>query len=209
MRTRPAVFAVIVLSFGLAGCPRRVPEEDSGPPLPDAGMRDAGPGIPFDGPIVLDDERVRATDPSTLPRGAAPCREPVLARVSFVSDGDTIHAVGEDIVFDDNIRLIGVDTPETSGTVECYGSEASTFTSQLEGHLVWLTYDADCRDDFNRGLAYVHVGNGAGDFWQRQLLRRGYATVFTFAPNDQFVPTFETDETMAASANVGLWSACF
>jgi micrococcal nuclease len=169
-------------------------------------------GNRFEGPLVLDDERVMGIDPSALRGGSAPCREPILGRVYRVVDGDTIHVEGMSEVVDLDVRMIGVDTPEVAHDGmpgECYGEEASAFTGQLQGHLVWLTFDADCTDRFGRTLAYVHVGAGDGDFWERQLLRRGYANVLTIGGNDAYAAQFEADEVTASRENAGMWGFCF
>ena len=48
------------------------------------------------------------------------------ARVTKISDGDTIHLSGIG-----STRLIGIDTPEVHGGVECFGREASSFLERL------------------------------------------------------------------------------
>jgi micrococcal nuclease len=198
----------ISLSLILVGCPRPVPPRDGGP----EGCV-ANAGNPLDGPIVLDDDRVSATDPSCLPAGAAPCLPPHLGRVTSVVDGDTLRVEGTvPEVFLMNVRMIGVDTPEVGhggDPSDCFGEAAAEFTRQLQGHLVWLTFDAECIDPFNRRLAYVHIGDGTGDLWERQLLSRGMARVLTIAPNNSYATTFEQDEARAQSGDVGLWGSCF
>lgn len=199
----------------LSGCPRMVPHDggvDAGPsPSVDSGY-DPATGNAFEGPLVLDDERVKALDPSTLPAGTSPCREPILGRVTSVSDGDTIRVVGvPPYDFDERVRIIGVDTPEIAHDDEpaqCYGEEAKAFTNQLWRHLVWLTFDRECFDHFDRALAYVHVGAGTGDFWERQLLRRGMGRTLTIPPNNSYAGMFANDESSAQASGAGLWSAC-
>jgi micrococcal nuclease len=206
-------FMLVCLALSLVGCPRMLPMEDAG--AEDAGRppsADAGDGNDFEGTIVLDDDLVRAMDPSTLREGNTPCREPVLVRIYNVTDGDTIDARGEDVVLDAPVRMIGVDTPEVSrggDPADCYGDEAAAFTEQLQGRLVWLTFDAECFDRFNRLLAYVHIGPGDGDMWERQVLRRGFGTELHIAPNNTYQSLFTSDEATAASQSVGLWDACF
>jgi endonuclease YncB( thermonuclease family) len=200
------------ISLGLAclltGCPRPVPPHDGGPEgcTPSAGN-------PFDGPLTLDDQRVSELDPACLPAGATPCLPPHMGRVTYVTDGDTLHVEGTvPEVFLMDVRMIGVDTPEIGhggDPSDCFGDAAAEFTSQLDGRLVWLTFDAECRDRFDRNLAYVHVGDGTGDLWERQLLSRGMGRVLTIAPNSSYSPTFERDEAAAQSANTGLWGTCF
>jgi micrococcal nuclease len=197
----------------LSGCPRRITmgDEDAGVPQVDSGY-DPVRGNGFDGPLLFDDERVRAIDPSTLRTGAAPCREPLLARVYRIVDGDTVMVRGENAVVDAPLRMTGVDTPELEHAgqpLECYGNEATAFTGQLLNRLVWVTFDAECFDPFDRLLGYVHIGAGDGDFWQRQLLRRGFALVLTVGGSRTYSGVFESDEAFANMSNAGLWSACF
>ena len=209
----PACLAIL-----LVGCPRPVPGNDAG--MVDGGGPDAGPpadagALPsnsFTGPIAFNDDALASIDPSTLGAGSSPCRQPVLARVEFVVDGDTFQARGQNAAFNNLVRFIGVDTPEIAHDgmpEECYGPEAETFTEQLDGRLVWLTFDNDCFDDFDRSLAYVHIGTDDGGFWQRQLLRRGFARAFPFGTTRRFESTFEDDESDAQRDDAGLWAACF
>lgn len=191
---------------------------DSADPAIDAGpVPDSGPGYDptvgnsFDGPLDLDDSRVTTMDPEGLPSATSPCREPVLARVRFVSDGDTLSVNGISEPLSETVRLIGVDTPEVAHSgnpPECYGPEAARFTEQLEDHIVWLTFDAECTDRFGRLLAYLWIGEGPQDMWERQLLRRGFATLLTISPNTRHVSTFRADQSAAQSDGAGLWTAC-
>ena len=41
----------------------------------------------------------------------------------------------------------------------------------IEDKRVWLTFDAECKDGYDRTLAYVHRGLETNDFAQRLLLR--------------------------------------
>ncbi len=201
---------VVALSALMLGCPHQEPPVDAAPPP----RFDAGPPDPlFQGDITLDDVAVMAIDPSTLRAGASPCRAPLLARVTRVVDGDTMHVEGvSEPTGDLDIRFIGINAPEIahgSGTVaECYGDAAHTFTMQLEGHLVWLTFDAECLDVYGRTLAYVTYGSGTSQMWERQLLRRGFARILSISPNTSYRPLFESDVTIAMSERAGLWSAC-
>ena len=55
------------------------------------------------------------------------------------------------------VRLIGVDTPEVYGGVECYGREASAFVERTVplGSEVSYRLGVDERDRYGRALAYV------------------------------------------------------
>ncbi len=148
-------------------------------------------------------------DPSTLPQGATPCRDPVLVQVTTVVDGDTVWVVPYDLKSSEKVRFIGVDTPEES-TDDCYSDEATFHTGQrLLGQWAWLTFDADCLDYYDRTLAYVHTGNSVStDFFNRDLLLEGYARVLTVEPNSSFASLFTQDEDEARAAMVGGWQYC-
>jgi micrococcal nuclease len=129
------------------------------------------------------------------------------AVVTRVVDGDTVEArVGREV---EDVRLIGIDTPETvkPGTpVECFGPRASAFThGRLEGRRVRLVFGAERRDAYGRLLAYAYLGNR---FFNPALVRRGLARSLTIPPNDRFAPLFRRLELRAARAGRGLWGAC-
>jgi len=130
-----------------------------------------------------------------------------VAFVSRVVDGDTIevrfNGRGEDV------RYIGVDTPETvkpGEPVQCFGPQASRFNhALLEGRRVRLVFGAERRDVYGRLLAYVHLGRR---FVNAELVRRGLARTLTIPPNDRFAPLFARLQRQAARAGRGLWGAC-
>lgn len=194
---------LVVLALGAASCRR---ETTSCTEYTPEG------GNCFDTAISLDDVRVSELDPATLPVIEGACHAPVLVRVTHVRDGDTVDVQGvSDTTFMGGVRMIGVDSPEIEhppAPADCFGNEAHVFTQQLDERLVWLTFDGDCFDSFDRWLAYVYVGGGEGDGWQRQLLRRGFARTLTIAPNDGNAELYADDATAAAAAERGLWSAC-
>ena len=77
-------------------------------------------------------------------------------RVTRVVDGDTIEVrLGGRV---EDVRLIGVDTPETvkpDTPVQCFGPRASHFTQRrLDGRRVRLVFGAERRDVYGRLLAY-------------------------------------------------------
>jgi micrococcal nuclease len=132
------------------------------------------------------------------------------AEVEFVIDGDTI-----DVFIDgteERVRLIGIDTPETkkpNTPIECFGPEATSFTESLlpVGTPVRLERDIVNRDDFGRLLAYVYRAED-GIFVNYEVLRQGFGTPLSIAPNTTHIDLF-VDAARAAEANdVGIWSAC-
>jgi micrococcal nuclease len=76
--------------------------------------------------------------------------------VARVVDGDTIE-ISPAIDGVVEVRLIGVDTPETKDpdeSVEPYGPEASAFaTDELTGRRVGLEFDVERIDQYDRLLA--------------------------------------------------------
>jgi micrococcal nuclease len=109
--------------------------------------------------------------------------------VTSVIDGDTIE-VSPEVEGTADVRLIGVDTPETvdpNEPVEPCGPEASAFTTeQLAGQSVTLEFDEDRMDDLDRALAYVWVPDTGGELFNETLVREGYAEVLIIEPNDKY-----------------------
>jgi micrococcal nuclease len=131
----------------------------------------------------------------------------VRAEVTRVVDGDTVE-----VRFggrEEDVRLIGVDTPETVAPgepVECFGGRASAFTHRLlEGRRALLVFGVERRDVYGRLLAYAYLD---GRFVNAELLRRGLARTLTIPPNDRFAERFQRLEMAAARAGRGLWGAC-
>lgn len=139
-----------------------------------------------------------------------------------VVDGDTIEVRLDGRVED--VRLIGVDTPETvkpDTPVQCFGPRASDFThSRLEGRRVRLVFGAERRDVYGRLLAYLYLAQPTlyvskavksrlrDRFFNAVLLRRGLARTLTIPPNDRFAPRLRRIELAAARRGRGLWGAC-
>ena len=95
--------------------------------------------------------------------------------VKRVIDGDTIQLSNGE-----QVRLIGVDTPETKHPrkpVEYFGKEASAFTKKMvEGKSVRLEYDWQRRDIYGRTLAYVYLTDGT--FLNAEIIKQGYGHVY-------------------------------
>jgi micrococcal nuclease len=134
------------------------------------------------------------------PRSAA-------AYVTRVVDGDTIEVRLDGR--EEDVRYIGVDTPETvkpGAPVDCFGPQASSFNHRLvERRRVRLVFGVERRDRYGRLLAYVYLGDR---FVNAELVRRGLARTLTIPPNDRFAERLKRLEIAAARAGRGLWSAC-
>ncbi len=128
-------------------------------------------------------------------------------RVVQVLDGDTI--IVQRGSYRDTIRLLGVDTPEThhpTKPVQCYGPEASAYTTKrLFGQVVRLEDDVERHDIYGRRLAYVYLD---GHNFERELLQKGYARLLVIEPNHAYARDMLDDELNARAKRVGLWGAC-
>jgi micrococcal nuclease len=129
------------------------------------------------------------------------------AYVSRVVDGDTVEVRLDGA--EEDVRYIGVDTPETvkpDTPVQCFGPQASSFNHRLvEGRRVRLVFGVERRDVYGRLLAYVYLD---GRFVNAELVRRGLARTLTIPPNDRFAGRLKRLEIAAARAGRGLWGAC-
>jgi micrococcal nuclease len=123
------------------------------------------------------------------------------ATVRRVVDGDTVR-----LVPGGSARLIGVDSPEVHGRTECFGREASAFaTRRLAGRRVTVEVGAEPRDRYGRLLVYLYSG---GRLFNDELVREGFATVMTIAPNDARASELRAASRMAHEQARGLWAAC-
>lgn len=136
---------------------------------------------------------------------AASSPSPLVA-VLRVVDGDTLWVDGPE----ERVRLIGIDAPEVDwhgGRAECYGDEAGRFMQDLLlGKRVRLELDREERDRFGRTLAYVYLEDGR--MVNVLLVRRGFAQVVLFPPNDRYEDRLVAAEAEARGAGHGLWRAC-
>ena len=129
--------------------------------------------------------------------------------VTKVVDGDTIE-----IESNKNVRLIGIDTPETVDPrrpVGCFGKEASNETkSLLEGNEVILQKDVSDTDKYGRllRLVFLPLGDGQMLFVNDYLVREGFATVYTYPPDIKFDEQLRQAEREAKEKRRGLWGRC-
>lgn len=153
--------------------------------------------------------RDAGTSASTV-ASRAPATYEANATLVRVVDGDTIQVEVDGQR--ENVRLIGIDTPETkrpNTPVECFGPEASAFTTSLlpEGTPLLLERDVEARDDYDRLLAYVYRADD-GLFVNLEIVAQGYANLLTFPPNVAHVDDFVAAARAAEAADLGLWRAC-
>jgi micrococcal nuclease len=125
------------------------------------------------------------------------------ATVTHVTDGDTVwlSTLGK-------VRLIGIDTPEVYGHIDCYGPQASAFTDRVlrPGTRVRYEIGREAHDVYGRTLAYLWLGDGR--MFNELLAADGYARPLTIPPNDDYARLFAVAAARARSARRGLWAGC-
>jgi endonuclease YncB( thermonuclease family) len=131
------------------------------------------------------------------------------ARVVEVVDGDTVRVrLSSGAVR--SVRMIGIDTPEVYGGVECGGPEASESLDGLlpEGRRVTLVSDPtqDRKDRYDRLLRYVVK---SGRDMNRVQLRRGWARVYVYGGNPfERVGSYRDARDAARAGDRGIWALC-
>lgn len=132
-----------------------------------------------------------------------------LVSVVAVIDGDTIVVEGGE-----QVRYIGIDTPEVAGgTVQCFGDAATERNRELVGgKRVRLEPDITDRDAYGRLLRYVYVPAAypgqADTFVNFALVASGYARTLYIKPDVTHYPSLRAAEEAARRAQLGLWRAC-
>jgi micrococcal nuclease len=151
----------------------------------------------------------RGSEPAPKPKRDGPSEDQfdATATITEVVDGDTVK-IAPAVDGKDEVRLFGMDTPETkdpSEGIEPYGPEASSYaSSRLEGERVGLEFDAERTDQYGRLLAYVYPSGGG--MFNEVLVRKGYAQVYTVPPNDSREDRFMAARRAARIAGLGIWS---
>lgn len=133
------------------------------------------------------------------------------ARVVEVVDGDTVRVRLASGVRRD-VRLIGIDTPEVYGGVQCGGRQASRSLKQIlpVGTKVLLVSDPsqDLEDRYDRLLRYVHKVSTGRDV-NRQQVYRGWARVYVYADNPfNRVTSYRSAQRAADASGRGIWNLC-
>lgn len=127
-------------------------------------------------------------------------------KVLDVIDGDTIKLSNGRL-----LRYIGLDTPEVrikrNGKFEYdpqpFSLEATEYNRKLvEGKSIRVEFDVVKKDKYGRLLGYCFVGDV---FVNAELIKQGYAVLYTWAPNVKYVDTFIALGKQARANKKGLW----
>lgn len=177
-------------------------------------------------PVVIDEVVVdESTDQSggTLPQRetiseslSGEAKEKVVlteCTVARVVDGDTVYVnIGGNEL---KVRLIGIDTPESVHADASKNTEAGELASEhtknilKEGMVVYLEYDVDIMDKYDRTLAYVWLSDDTSNLQNMlnaRILSDGYAIDKVYAPNNKYAGEFKKISAEACDQKRGLWS---
>jgi micrococcal nuclease len=131
--------------------------------------------------------------------------------VARAVDGDTLE-----LSDGRKIRLIGVNTPESTNKTEDYGKEASNYTSsKLEGKKVWIQKDVSDTDRYDRYLRVVWLSIPSDDMneseirskmFNADLVLNGYAEPSTYTPDVKYSDYFVKFAREARDKDTGLWA---
>lgn len=145
----------------------------------------------------------------TIPVALTGCIKPSDRSEYFVKsviDGDTIELANGK-----KVRYIGINTPETMKKVGgewVFDPEPLAITAkEFNRNLVYdrkvrLEFDEEKEDKYSRWLAYVWVDE---KMINAELLKEGYATLYTFPPNVKHFSTLLEAEREALYTRRGLW----
>lgn len=124
------------------------------------------------------------------------------AKVVTVHDGDTVSVViGRK---KERLRLIGIDAPEIGQGL--WGIKAKNHLKELlnhSGHIVTLELDVEKRDKYGRLLGYLWAPDKK--LINLEMVRDGYAVIFTFPPNVKYVDDLRKAQDFAKKKNLGIW----
>ncbi|KAA8674916.1 nuclease (SNase) [Clostridium sp. HV4-5-A1G] len=160
---------------------------------------------------------VKTTKKDTTPTKAQEIKSPIKldkATVTRHVDGDTVYVKLENGQTA-KVRLIGVNTPESTTKHEQYGEQASDYTkSQLFGKTVYLESDAGNTDTYGRLLRYVWLSPPKeineseirAKMFNAILAYNGYAEQMTIQPNVKYADYFRKFCAEARENSRGLWA---
>ena len=142
------------------------------------------------------------------------------AKVVRVVDGDTLKVELNGRT--ENVRLIGIDTPESKvnkkakkdaarssqdiKTIVSLGKAATSFTKSIikPGDLVDIEQDVQPRDRYGRLLVYVYLKSGK--MLNEEIIAAGFASIMTIPPNVRYQERFLRAYRAAREERRGLWA---
>ena len=125
----------------------------------------------------------------------------IAARVVRVNDGDSVT-----ILIDGRCkktRLIGIDAPEIGQGF--WGERAKRHLENIldSSRNVYVEYDVEKEDKYGRLLVYVSMSDGR--LVNAEMLRDGYAVLFTSPPNVKHMKELTSAQRQARERKLGIW----
>lgn len=209
--------------------------------MPDSGSTQANASVDTQGtPTVTDQPTSQPTTVQTTQSQAATAtptstqeptqttsdwslEEGVVVELVSITDGDTMDVRLPNGSIE-TVRLLGVDTPETSVTqvtpdewgfkdttdsrdwLANWGNRATGYAEDRLGEEVYIQVDSesDRRGYYGRLLAYMYQSESASTSFNERLLSNGYARYYSSEFSKQ--STFQSVESQAQDSNTGVWS---
>ena len=123
-------------------------------------------------------------------------------QVKRVYDGDTIILKNGD-----RVRLLGINTPEIESHYrngEQGGQTAKQWLKdKLQQGVVYLEYDQQKKDKYDRSLAHLFLENG--EHLNKTIVQAGLATLSIIPPNLRYVDELKKAEVLALEQGLGIW----
>lgn len=123
-------------------------------------------------------------------------------KVIKVHDGDTITLMINGKMR--KSRLIGIDAPEMNQRP--WGRRSKEHLIDLLNHADWIVMmetDVVETDKYSRSLVYLWTKNS--EFINEQMIRDGYAVLFTIKPNSLYADLFKKAQLHAREGGKGIW----
>lgn len=152
--------------------------------------------------LLLISGRVIAASPEMLPDGGR-------GAVKTVVDGDTLRLADGEA----DVRLVGMQAPKLPlgrkgfATWPLADEARRALVDLVKGHSITLRLGATPKDRNGRILA--HLVRDDGLWIQQEMLRLGFARVYTFPDNRQLAAELFAAERDARAAKRGIWAETF
>lgn len=133
--------------------------------------------------------------------------------VTRIVDGDTL--VVQLDTGEEKVRLIGIDTPESTGKYkdnpEPFGEVASNYVMEMVlNKVVYLETDVSETDKYDRLLRYVWLEEPDKEDFSKMLnvllLSEGLAVTMSVDPDTKYEDLFKEYEEMAQNKQIGIWN---
>jgi len=125
-------------------------------------------------------------------------REPCL--ITAVSDGDSMRCAEQG-----RVRLLLLDAPEMEQVPFGTRSRDALRARLTRGDTVWLEFDVQRLDRYQRTLAHVFSAPSGGTHVNLEHARDGWAVAVVFPPNIRYIDAIRAAVAEARANRRGLW----